>query len=230
MRWRHYKIARERMVREQLYDRGIRDKRVLEAMLMVPRHVFLDREAGSEAYCDHSFPIGYSQTMSQPFMVAYLAEQLKLGGQESVLEIGTGSGYTAAILGALTKEVFSIERVAALASKARESLQDLLFRNVIVEIGDGANGWPDKGPFDRVLLTAAAKQVPKSLLMQLKDGGIFLGPVEKTDGSQEIVRLTREGDTFALERLIDCSFVPLIRDPAIRPQPAQMNQGEGYAR
>jgi len=211
VRWKHFKIARERMVTEQLADRGIKDQRVLRAMMKVPRHVFLDHQAGSEAYSDHSFPIGFSQTMSAPHMVAYLCEQLELTGSEVVLEVGAGSGYNAAILGNLAKDVYTVERIPELALRARRTLQDLLYTNVHVLHGDGAAGWPEKAPFDRVVLTAAARQVPKNLLMQLSDGGIFLGPVQKEDGTQEIVKLRRSGNQFKLERLNECSFVPLVR-------------------
>lgn len=228
MRWKDYKLARERMVTEQLYDRGIRDKRVLEAMLRVPRHVFLDHDAGMEAYSDHSFPIGFQQTMSQPFMVAYLAEQLQLQGDERVLEIGSGSGYQAAIIANLCGEVYTIERISGLVAKAKKSLRELLFTNVMVLEGDGAIGWPEHAPYDRILLTAAAKQVPTSLLMQIKDGGTFLGPVEKEDGSQEIIRMTREGNTFNLGRLRSCSFVRLVRDGDGSNGPNEYFEGRPY--
>jgi protein-L-isoaspartate(D-aspartate) O-methyltransferase len=212
MRWRQYKIARERMVREHVYNRGIRDPRVLEAMLRVPRHLFIGRDAGVEAYADHSYPIGFQQTMSQPYMVAYLAEELRLSGEEIVLEIGTGSGYHTAVLASLARRVATIERVPELASGAQAVLRDLLFSNVDVKMDDGWKGWPDKGPFDRVLLTAAAHQVPRALLAQLRDGGFLLGPVISSDGRQQIVRLTRRGGKVEIERLIECSFVPLVRE------------------
>ena len=194
MRWRQYKIARERMVREHVYARGIRDPRVIEAMLRVPRHLFIGRDAGIEAYADHSYPIGFRQTMSQPYMVAYLSEQLRLDGGERVLEIGTGSGYHAAVLANLCRDVCTIERVPELADRARILLRDLLITNVTVRDGDGARGW-DEGTFDRVLLTAAAKHVPRALLAQVSDGGFLIGPVMRSDvheSTQEIVRLTRE--------------------------------------
>ena len=228
MRWKDYKIARERMVSEQLYDRGISDQRVLDAMLRIPRHVFLDRDAGMEAYSDHSFPIGFSQTMSQPFMVAYLCEQLQLEGDEKVLEIGSGSGYQAAIIAALCQDVYTIERIPGLVVKARQALRDLLVTNVKVLEGDGAQGWPDYQPYDRILLTAAAKTVPTALLEQVKDGGVFVGPVEKGDGGQEIVRLTRRGSQFDVERLRSCSFVRLIRDDLEGDGPADLLQGRPY--
>jgi protein-L-isoaspartate(D-aspartate) O-methyltransferase len=232
MRWRQYRIARERMVREHVYGRGIRDPRVLEAMLRVPRHLFIDKDAGIEAYANHSYPIGFQQTMSQPYMVAYLTENLQLEGNERVLEVGTGSGYHCAVLASLCADVYSVERVPDLAERASFALRDLLFQNAHIRVGDGADGWPDAAPFDRVLLTAAAASVPKALLGQLADGGFLLGPVARGDGGQEIVRLTREGDRFKVERLIECSFVPLVRGLRIpsgrlRGQPAAEGEARG---
>ncbi len=222
MRWRQYRIARERMVRDHVYGRGIRDPNVLEAMLRVPRHLFIDRDAGVEAYANHSYPIGFQQTMSQPYMVAYLSESLRLDGGEHVLEIGTGSGYHSAILASICREVSSVERVPELAERAENVLRDLLYQNVRIRVGDGADGWPERGPFDRVLLTAAADHIPRALLGQLAEGGFFLGPVLRADGHQEIVRLTRQSERFAIERLIECSFVPLVRDG--RRAPARERQ------
>ena len=232
MRWRQYRIARERMVRDHVYGRGIRDGRVLDAMLRVPRHLFIDRDAGVEAYANHSYPIGFQQTMSQPYMVAYLTENLRLAGPERVLEVGTGSGYHCAVLASLCAEVFSVERVADLAERATFALRDLLFQNAHIRVGDGAQGWPDAAPFDRVLLTAAAATVPKALLAQLAEGGCLLGPVVRADGSQEIVRLTREGERYSVERLIECSFVPLVRETRatvgrLRAEPAAEGEARG---
>ena len=220
MRWRQYRIARERMVRDHVYARGVRDARVIDAMLRVPRHLFIDRDAGVEAYADHSYPIGFQQTMTKPYMVAYLTEQLRLGGAERVLEVGTGSGYHAAVLAGLCREVFSVERVADLAQRATAVLRDLLYANVSVRVGDGARGWPERAPFDRVLLTAAADHVPRALLHKLADGGEFLGPVLRDERRQEVVRLTRRGDRFELERLIECSFVPMVREENAGDGPA----------
>jgi protein-L-isoaspartate(D-aspartate) O-methyltransferase len=237
MRWKDFRIARERMVREQIYEKGVRDRNVLEAMLRIPRHVFLDKNAGSEAYSDHSFPIGYSQTMSQPYMVAFLCDALGLQGNERILEIGTGSGYQAAILAGICRDVYTVERVPELARRARECLHDLLFTNVTVLQGDGSTGWDEYAPFDRILLTAAASRLPLALLEQLADGGRLVGPVEKEDGTQEVVRLTRQGGQCHLERLGDCAFVRMIRDPADAPrtelhpeEPAPLQQSEQYGR
>jgi protein-L-isoaspartate(D-aspartate) O-methyltransferase len=212
MRWKDFRIARERMVREQLFERGINDRNVLEAMLRIPRHVFLDEESGSEAYSDHSFPIGYSQTMTQPYMVGFLCQALRLRGGERVLEVGTGSGYQASILASIAGEVYTVERVPELAERARDRLHDLLLTNVTVVVGDGANGWAKCAPYDRILLTAAARQLPVSLLTQLSEGGMLVGPVERADGGQEVVRLTRRGDQCHMERLEECAFVPMVRN------------------
>jgi len=214
------------MVREHVYARGIRDQRVLDAMMRVPRHLFIGHDAGIEAYADHSYPIGFRQTMSQPYMVAYLSEQLRLNGDERVLEIGTGSGYHAAVLASLCREVYSIERVPELADRARILLRDLLITNVAVHNGDGARGWTE-GSFDRVLLTAAARRVPRALLAQVADGGFLLGPVMRSDDhehKQEVVRLTRRGGKFDVERLIECSFVPLVRDARHGERPASRSR------
>jgi protein-L-isoaspartate(D-aspartate) O-methyltransferase len=208
---RDFSVARERMVREQVFDKGITDRRVLRALLRVPRHRFLDAAAGPEAYADHALPIGFSQTMSQPYMVAYLAAELRLEGDESVLEIGTGSGYQAAVLALLARRVYTIERIPELASRAAEVLATLGITTVYSKAADGAAGWYEMAPFDRILLTAAAGGVPRHLLEQLRDGGFLLGPVVGKNGRQEIVRLLRRGDRFAVERLVSCSFVPLVR-------------------
>lgn len=229
MRWRQYRIARERMVRDHVYARGIRDPRVIGAMLRVPRHLFIDRDAGIEAYADHSYPIGFKQTMSQPYMVAYLTEQLRLTGGERVLEVGTGSGYHAAVMASVCREVCTVERVPELAERARTVLRDLLYANVSVRVADGARGWEEKAPFDRVLLTAAARHVPRALLAQVADGGFLLGPVVGHDRSQEVVRLTRRGSRFELERLIPCTFVPLVRDVRHAHAPADKLPGEARA-
>jgi len=213
-------VARERMVREQVFEKGIIDRSVMRALIKVPRHLFLGEQAGPEAYTNHSLPIGFAQTMSQPFMVAYLSEQLKLQGDETVLEIGTGSGYQAAVLAVLAKRVYTIERIPELASRADTVIAGLGLNNVYTRVGDGADGWKEMQPFDRILLTAAAEGVPENLLTQLRDGGFLLGPVVGDNGRQEIVRLTRQGDRFELDRLRGCSFVPLIRfrsEPVTEP-------------
>ena len=209
----NFDVARERMVREQVAACGITDRRVLRALLRIPRHRFLGREAGTEAYADHSLPIGFSQTMSKPYMVAYLAQELALEGEESVLEIGTGSGYQAAVLSMLARTVHTIERIGELSAKAQTVFGELGIRNVYTRVGDGASGWREMAPFHRILLTAAAEEVPQHLLTQLADGGFLLGPVVVDGEQQQVAKLTRRGNRFVVERLGPCSFVRLIRFP-----------------
>lgn len=204
------------MVEEQVIGKGITDPRVIAAMGEVPRHLFLDDGAGPEAYSSHAIPIGYSQTMTAPYMVGYLAEKLQLSGSESILEIGTGSGYQAAVLSRLARSVYSVERIGALSTKAESTFRALGIRSIYTRVGDGALGWREMAPFDRILLTAAAGEVPYGLVEQLRRGGFLLGPVI-SDAGQEIIKLVRGvGTAFELERLSDCSFVPLVRDPASR--------------
>jgi protein-L-isoaspartate(D-aspartate) O-methyltransferase len=206
-----YPLARERMVNELIIERGITDERIIQIMRRIPRHLFLDRESGPQAYSDHAFPIGFQQTMSQPFMVAYLTQCLELKGDEVILEVGTGSGYQAAVLADLACAVYSVERIPELATRAAAILREMKITNVHVRAADGANGWIEKSPFDRILLTAAASEVPKTLLKQLKDGGIFIGPVIVNEKSQQIVKLQKQGSTFTIKRLRECAFVPLVR-------------------
>lgn len=217
MSFQDYPVARARMVREQIIPGGITDPRVLDAMQAVPRHLFLDHEAGSEAYSNHAFPIGHAQTMSQPYMVAYLAQELELQGNENILEIGTGSGYQAAVLSRLASNVCSIERIPGLARRAEAIFDRLRIESVFVKTGDGARGWCERAPFDRILLTAAAAGVPEALVTQLAEGGFLLGPVADGKTKQHIVKLTRRHNSFHLEKLRDCSFVPLVRGTAEHP-------------
>jgi protein-L-isoaspartate(D-aspartate) O-methyltransferase len=150
--------------------------------------------------------------MSRPYTVAYLAERLELGGGEKILEIGTGCGYQAAVLSRLAEKVYSVERIEALAVKADKTLRSLDIDNAFIKVGDGAAGWRERGPFDRILFTAAARSVSHDLLAQLRNGGFLLGPVETEDGKQHIVKMTKEGNACSLQRLKDCAFVPMIRE------------------
>ena len=204
-----FKKLRDLMVDAQLIPRGIKDERVLSAMRRVPRHIFVDDYMQHNAYADMALPIGDEQTISQPYMVAIMTELLELKGNEKVLEIGTGSGYQAAILGELSREVFTIERKALLAKKAEERFQALGYINVHVITGDGTLGLPEESPFDRILITAGSPKIPEPLIEQLADGGIIIAPVGIRFSQQLlIVRKSKEG--VSEQTHVPCVFVPLI--------------------
>ncbi|NOX20612.1 MAG: protein-L-isoaspartate(D-aspartate) O-methyltransferase [Nitrospirae bacterium] len=200
---------RKRMVQTQLVARGISDPRVLDAMLRVPRHLFVREEDLYRAYDDMALPVGEGQTISQPYMVARMTELLELRGDEKVLEVGTGSGYQAAILAELASEVYSIERIHSLAERAKKILETLGYDNVHIVVGDGSMGLPEHAPYDRIIITAAAPEVPEPLKEQLADGGILVAPVG-TRYSQQLVRLRKNKDGFEAEYSTLCVFVPLI--------------------
>ncbi len=197
------------MVEEQLIPRGIRDQRVLQAMREVPRHLFVPPHLRDAAYQDTPLPIGEGQTISQPYIVALMTEALELNGEEKVLEIGTGSGYQAAILSLLAKEVYTIERIASLARRAEETLSRLGYENVWVKVGNGTLGWPEHAPYDAIMVTAAAPEVPAPLKEQLADGGRLIAPVG-SHWSQMLVRVKRSGDRFISRNLTSVVFVPLV--------------------
>lgn len=199
---------RRLMVERQLRGRGISDRRVLEAFETVPRHFFVPEEYRHLAYEDGPLPIGFSQTISQPFIVAYMTQLLDLTGNERVLEVGTGSGYQAAILSALTAEVHTIELIPALAERARKTLEQLGVTNVSIHIGDGSLGWEEAAPYDAILVTAAGPRVPPPLLKQLADGGRMVLPVGER-GAQVLELWRREGEKFTHETLLPVAFVPL---------------------
>ncbi len=204
-----YTSARLVMVRSQLQRRGITDARVLQAMREVPRHLFVPPEWRHEAYSDRPLPIGDEQTISQPYMVAIMTQSLALQGHEHVLEIGTGSGYQAAVLSRLAAHVSSIEYFADLADSARALLQRLGYINVDVIVGDGGLGLPAQAPYDGIIVAAAAPHVPQPLLAQLAEGGRLVIPVGSAT-SQELFIITRRGDDYAQERSVPCRFVPLL--------------------
>jgi protein-L-isoaspartate(D-aspartate) O-methyltransferase len=200
---------RQRMVEWQLVRRGIEDPAVLEAMAAVPRHVFVPTVIRDRAYEDQPLPIGEKQTISQPFIVALMTEALQLSSGDRVLEIGTGSGYQAAVLAHLGAEVYSIERLPSLAETAARCLKGLGYTNVHVRVGDGSDGWSEAAPFDAILVTAAAREIPRAPLQQLRITGRMVLPVGAED-SQELVRIWRTEDGFREDYLGGCRFVPLI--------------------
>jgi protein-L-isoaspartate(D-aspartate) O-methyltransferase len=193
-----------------LRKRGIADKHVLRAMEEVPRGSFLEQDYTDAAYADRALPIACGQTISQPYVVAYMTEKLGIRPEHRVLEIGTGSGYQAAVLSRLAREVVSIERFRTLADTARARLRKLGYDNVDVIAGDGLVGAPDKAPFDRIILTAAAERLPHTLVDQLGEGGVMLLPLGPHDGTQHIVKLTNTLMGIAREDLIPVRFVPLL--------------------
>jgi len=200
---------RLRMVARQLRGRGIRDPRVLAAMARVPRHLFVPPVWQREAYADYPLPIGAGQTISQPYIVARMTEALELEGPEKVLEIGTGSGYQTAILAALAREVWTIERVPALSKDAEKRLRRLGYTNIHFFIGDGTLGLPQEAPFGRIIATGGLPRVPQTLIDQLGDSGIIVAPVGRRD-FQRLVKLRKVGDTVEEVDLDGCRFVPLI--------------------
>lgn len=201
--------GRVAMVEVQLRARGIRDERVLQAMSKVPRHLFVAPAFEDKAYDDQPLPIGEGQTVSQPYIVAAMLESLSLKPSDRVLEIGTGSGYQTALLAELVAEVFSIERHASLAEAAQQTLEHLGYANVQLRIGDGSLGWPEAAPFDGIIISAAAPQIPPSLIAQLKEGGRMIAPIG-TPEAQELRLIRRLGDEIKTVCLDGCRFVPLV--------------------
>ena len=206
-----YRQAREAMVAQQIETRGITNPLVLKAMRSVPRHEFIPEDMRAMAYDDRPLPIGQGQTISQPYIVAYMTERLRLTGGEKVLEIGTGCGYQAAVLSMIAAEVYSVECVSALASSAEKTLKRLGYDNVAIKVSDGTLGWEEHGPFHGILATASGPKVPQPFKAQLRVGGALVMPVGDYRFGQSIIRVTRgQGDRFHEERLLDVAFVPLI--------------------
>jgi protein-L-isoaspartate(D-aspartate) O-methyltransferase len=203
-----FQELRHRMVEEQLVGRSIRDQRLLEVMHKIPRHQFIPSAYRHLAYEDGPLPIGEGQTISQPYMVALMTQLLQLQGDEKVLEIGTGSGYQAAILACLAKQVFTIERHAALAEQASRNLSRLGITNVSVITGDGSLGLPEEAPFDGIMLTAAAPRVPKPLFKQLAEGGRLVAPIGGVKG-QYLNLWIRKGEKLEMDEVAPVAFVPL---------------------
>jgi protein-L-isoaspartate(D-aspartate) O-methyltransferase len=204
-----YRIARERMVKDQLIPRGISDKRVLSAMGKVPRDRFVEEALVTEAYNDHPLPIGEKQTISQPYIVALMTEALKLTTKEKTLEIGTGSGYQTAILAELSKKVYTVERFRSLMIKARNTLAELGYNNILFKAFDGTLGWKQYAPYDAIIVTAGAPKVPLPLLEQLAEGGRLIIPVGNRF-SQELIKVTNKKGNHIHENLGGCRFVDLV--------------------
>jgi protein-L-isoaspartate(D-aspartate) O-methyltransferase len=204
-----FERERDRMVEDQLVRRGITDERVLAAMRKVPRHLFVDEALRDRAYGDHPLPIGEQQTISQPYIVALMTSLLELRGDEKVLEVGTGSGYQAAVLAELARRVCSIERLPALATRARARLEALGYTNVWVRVGDGTLGWPDEAPFERIVVTAGGPQVPSPLFEQLAEGGRLMIPVG-TMMEQTLTMVEKVEGRQRTRPLGECAFVKLV--------------------
>ncbi len=205
----NYEGARQKMLDSQIRARNVRDPRVLEAVRKVPRHLFVEEALRDRAYLDKALPIGEKQTISQPYMVAAMSEALELTGRERVLEVGTGSGYQTAILAELAESVFSVERIASFVPLARRRLESLGRYNVLVKVGDGTIGWSEHAPYDAILVTAAAPQLPRPLLEQLRVGGRLVVPMGPEE-SQTLMRIRRDEEGFHEEALGECRFVKLI--------------------
>ena len=202
---------RREMVDRQIRDRGVSDPRVLDAMIEVPRHLFVPEAYRDRAYVDSPQPIGEQQTISQPFMVALMTEHLELAGDEKVLEIGTGSGYQAAILAKLAREVYTIEIREELGRRARELLTGMEYDNIHYRIGDGHRGWPEEAPFDAIMVTAAPEEIPQALLDQLKVDGRLVIPVG--DYFQNLLVITKREDGVETEKVTPVRFVPMVTNP-----------------
>jgi len=194
----------------QMRQRGIADTAVLRALDEVPREYFVPADYSSKAYADHALPIACGQTISQPYIVAYMTEQLEVRPHHRVLEIGTGSGYQAAVLSRIAREVVSVERYRTLADAARRRIATLGFHNIEIIVGDGMAGLPDRGAFDRIIVTAAADHVPRALVDALVEGGIMVLPLGPASGAQYLVKLTKTHDGIAREELLPVRFVPLL--------------------
>ena len=205
-------MQREQMVKTQLQARGIKDPLTLYSMTNVPRHEFVPKNLVEHAYRDGALPIGSDQTISQPYIVAFMTETLKLKSTDRVLEIGTGSGYQAAVLGKIVDSVYTIEIIKDLAMSAKSRLKNLGYDNVVVKWGDGYHGWPEKAPFDAIMVTAGAEAIPQPLLDQLKDGGHMVIPVGPSDNVTYLVSVLKKKDRIITKELFPVRFVPFTRN------------------
>ncbi len=207
-----YTTLRKSMVKEQISARGVVNQATLQAMLNVPRHEFVPEELKPYAYFDQPLPIGNGQTISQPYIVAFMTEALRLEKSDRVLEIGTGSGYQAAVLAKIVDSVYTIEIVKPLAMVAKKRLKELNYSNVVVKTGDGYHGWPKKAPFDAIMVTAGADSIPQPLVDQLKQGGRMIMPVGPNNGVRELVLLIKKKNKIVKRNLMAVRFVPFTRE------------------
>ena len=206
-----YHLARRQMVDRQLKNRGVKDARVLEAMADVPRHLFVDEALAHKAYGDHPVPIGENQTISQPFIVAQMTEALSLTGDERVLEVGTGSGYQAAVLAELSYRVYTVERIRSLMIRARTLLEKLGYRNILFKYSDGSVGWAEQAPFDAIIVTAGAPDVPQPLVDQLAPGGRLVIPVGRDRYAQSLLKIVKDAHGRTSRNYLGgCRFVDLV--------------------
>ncbi len=204
------KRIREKMVREQIEARGIMDEEVLRAMRNVPRHLFVDEALQSQAYADHPLPIGHGQTISQPYVVAMMSAMLKVSPGMKVLEIGTGSGYQAAVLAEMGADVYTVERVKPLYQAARQRFSRLKYFYIKTKLDDGTTGWPEQAPFERILVTAGGPDVPSPLMEQLHDPGILVIPVGKGKRHQDLLRIVQDRGEIKRENMGSVAFVDLV--------------------
>lgn len=205
---KNFHKQREKMVESQIKGRGVKNEKVLEAMRKIPRHEFVSQDMKSYAYNDEPLPIGEGQTISQPYIVAYMTEVLQLKGGEKVLEVGTGSGYQAAVLAEIAQQVYTIEITSSLSLKAQETLKKLGYKNIYFKVGDGSEGWKEHAPYDAIMVTAAPGKVPQSLKQQMKISGRMIIPVGAT--FQELILIIREKKKYKKKKLLPVRFVPLI--------------------
>lgn len=207
---------RHRMIVSQLIDRNIKDANVLDVMEKIPRHLFVDKNYQNEAYSDYPLPIIMGQTISQPYIVALMTQELGLTRQDKVLEIGTGSGYQTAILAEIAKEVFTVETINELLIKAQNVLESLDYKNIHFKNSDGYNGWLEEAPFDKIIVTAAPKEIPDSLTGQLKNKGVMLIPIGFPGQTQILFKVTKSGNDVIKEVICSVAFVPLIKEKIIK--------------
>ncbi|HDY87185.1 MAG TPA: protein-L-isoaspartate(D-aspartate) O-methyltransferase [bacterium] len=207
----NYSRLREQMVKRQIIARGVKDEQVIKAMRTVPRHLFVPEGNRSMAYDDTPLPIGEGQTISQPYIVAFMTDCLKLKPEDRILEIGTGSGYQAAILAELVKEVYTIEIIPVIGNRASKLLDEMGYTNVHVMVGDGFKGWPEKAPFDAIIVTCAPDEIPKTLVNQLSEGGKIIVPVGSQYAAQHLILGVKKKGRLITENILPVRFVPMVR-------------------